>query len=128
MHGGTLEAAERRRGTRIGVHHLAARAATAALAAARQRTTHATSTDSTARRILVVDDNDDAAEMLAVMLHGWGHDTRVAYDGLDRARPSADEFQPEIVLLDLGLPDSTATRRDAGCARPRAAAPRWSWP
>ena len=55
------------------------------------------------RRILIVDDNVDAAEMLAVMLHGWGHDTRVVYDG-QSALTAAEEFQPEIVLLDLGLP------------------------
>jgi len=56
------------------------------------------------RRILVVDDNRDAAEMLAVMLSTWGQETRVAYDGME-ALAIAGAFQPDIVLLDIGLPD-----------------------
>src|SRR5262249_2287602 len=56
-----------------------------------------------ARRILVVDDNQDAAEMLAVMLSSWGQTTRVAYDGLS-ALEAAAEFEPQVVLLDIGLP------------------------
>jgi signal transduction histidine kinase len=56
------------------------------------------------RRVLVVDDNRDAAEMLAAMLGAWGQETRVAYDGKD-ALATAGAFQPEIVLLDIGLPD-----------------------
>jgi signal transduction histidine kinase len=73
------------------------------------------------RRILIVDDNVDAAEMLAVMLHGWGHDTRVVYDG-PSALTAAEEFQPEIVLLDLGLPTldgyETGRRlRETACGR-----------
>jgi signal transduction histidine kinase len=55
------------------------------------------------RRILVVDDNQDAAEMLAMMLTAWGQETRVAHDGL-AALDAATEFQPEVVLLDIGLP------------------------
>jgi signal transduction histidine kinase len=56
------------------------------------------------RRVLVVDDNHDAAEMLAVMLGTWGQETRVAHDGI-QALATAEAFQPEIVLLDIGLPD-----------------------
>ncbi len=55
------------------------------------------------RRILVVDDNVDAAEMLATMLAGWGQETRVVYDG-HAALSAAEEFHPELILLDLGLP------------------------
>jgi CheY-like chemotaxis protein len=56
------------------------------------------------RRILLVDDNRDAADSLALLLGLEGHDVRVAYAG----RPAielAHEFQPEIAVLDLGLPD-----------------------
>jgi signal transduction histidine kinase len=56
------------------------------------------------RRVLVVDDNRDAAEMLAAMLGAWGQETRVAYDGTE-ALASGSAFQPDIVLLDIGLPD-----------------------
>jgi signal transduction histidine kinase len=55
------------------------------------------------KRILIVDDNADAAEMLSVLLGGWGHETRVVYDGT-AALTVAEEFHPEVVLLDLGLP------------------------
>jgi CheY-like chemotaxis protein len=55
------------------------------------------------KRILVVDDNQDSAEMLAVLLQTWGQDTRVAFGGA-AALETGREFQPEIVLLDLGMP------------------------
>jgi PAS domain S-box-containing protein len=56
-----------------------------------------------ARRVLVVDDNRDAAAALAMLLSIAGHETRVAYDGLE-ALEAAETFRPEIVLLDIGLP------------------------
>jgi signal transduction histidine kinase len=54
-------------------------------------------------RVLVVDDNNDAADMMAVMLGRWGHEARSAYEG-STALEVAAAFQPEVVLLDLGLP------------------------
>jgi PAS domain S-box-containing protein len=54
-------------------------------------------------RILAVDDNRDAADSLAMMLRLMGHETRTAYDGLE-AVESAAAFQPDVVLLDIGLP------------------------
>ena len=55
------------------------------------------------RRVLVVDDNRDAAEMLGEALRHEGHEVREAYDGLT-ALVAAAQFQPQLVLLDLGLP------------------------
>ena len=55
------------------------------------------------RRVLVVDDNHDAADMLSAMLMGWGHDARPAYES-ETALALAEKFEPEIALLDLGLP------------------------
>jgi CheY-like chemotaxis protein len=55
------------------------------------------------RRILVVDDNRDAAESLGMLLGMVGHEVRVAHDGLE-ACAAAEEFRPDVVLLDLGLP------------------------
>ncbi|HVK67743.1 MAG TPA: PAS domain S-box protein [Polyangium sp.] len=55
------------------------------------------------RRVLIVDDNFDAAESLALMLGYLGHDTRVAHDGPSTIDIAA-AFQPEVVLLDIGLP------------------------
>jgi PAS domain S-box-containing protein len=55
------------------------------------------------RRILVVDDNRDAADSMAMMLSMTGHETRTAYDGLEAVQAAAG-FQPDVVLLDIGLP------------------------
>jgi PAS domain S-box-containing protein len=55
-------------------------------------------------RILVVDDNRDSADSLATLLGLMGNETRVAYDG-PGAVAATDEFQPHIVLLDLGMPE-----------------------
>jgi signal transduction histidine kinase len=56
------------------------------------------------RRILVVDDYADAAESLAEVLRDLGHDTRTALDGVSALREN-DRFHPQVVFLDLGLPD-----------------------
>jgi CheY-like chemotaxis protein len=53
--------------------------------------------------ILVVDDNRDAAESLAMLLQMWGHEVRTAHDGLAAVEEAA-AFQPDVVLLDIGLP------------------------
>jgi CheY-like chemotaxis protein len=55
------------------------------------------------RRILVVDDNTDTADSLAAMLGVLGHEARVAYDGA-QAIALADDFRPDIVLMDIGMP------------------------
>src|SRR5205823_2257276 len=55
------------------------------------------------RRVLVVDDNVDAAESLAILLRLWGHDVRITHTG-PQALERAEEYQPEIALLDIGLP------------------------
>lgn len=55
------------------------------------------------RRVLVVDDNRDAADSLEVMLRMAGNEVRIAYDGVEAVRV-AQEFQPSVVLLDLGMP------------------------
>ena len=55
------------------------------------------------RKILVVDDNRDAAETLAALMKLEGHDTRVALDA-ERALEIASEFEPEVALLDIGMP------------------------
>jgi CheY-like chemotaxis protein len=60
-------------------------------------------TTTIARRILVVDDNADSAESLAMLLKISGNETQVAHDGLE-AVEAAERFRPDVVLLDIGLP------------------------
>ncbi len=55
------------------------------------------------RRVLVVDDNRDSTESMEMLLKAWGHNARSARDGVE-ALDMAAEFQPEVVLLDIGLP------------------------
>jgi signal transduction histidine kinase/DNA-binding response OmpR family regulator len=55
------------------------------------------------RRVLIVDDNTDAAHSLAMLMEVSGHETHLCYDG-QSALTEAQEFQPDVVLLDIGLP------------------------
>jgi CheY-like chemotaxis protein len=55
------------------------------------------------RRILVVDDNHDSAISLGMMLNLMGNETFTAHDGL-AAVEAADQFRPDMILLDIGLP------------------------
>jgi two-component system CheB/CheR fusion protein len=55
------------------------------------------------RRILVVDDNKDAADSMRMLLRLTGNEIRVANDGLE-ALEAAEQFRPDLVLLDIGLP------------------------
>jgi CheY-like chemotaxis protein len=57
----------------------------------------------TGLRVLLVDDNVDAAEVLAEGLRTFGHEVAVAHDG-DGALAIAPAFQPDVALLDIGLP------------------------
>src|SRR2546421_10372873 len=54
-------------------------------------------------KVLVVDDNEDSADSLGTLLRMLGHEVHTAYDG-DDALASASAFQPEIAILDIGLP------------------------
>jgi len=57
-----------------------------------------------ALRILLVDDSHDAATATARLLTLAGHDVRTCGDGLSALRING-EWRPDVVLLDLGLPD-----------------------
>jgi CheY-like chemotaxis protein len=51
----------------------------------------------------VVDDNRDAAETTAMLLELMGNHVHKVYDG-EAAVAAAQEFRPEVVLCDIGLP------------------------
>ena len=55
-------------------------------------------------RILVVDDNVDAAETMALLLGLSGYDARTAFNGQE-ALDVAISFRPDVIFLDIGLPD-----------------------
>ena len=56
------------------------------------------------RRVLVVDDNRDAADSLGMLLGFLGAEVAVAHDGRSALDKMAT-FHPEVVLLDLGMPE-----------------------
>jgi CheY-like chemotaxis protein len=75
-------------------------------------------------RILVVDDNKDAAETLAELLRMLGNEVAVALNGSSAVERVA-QFGPDVVLLDIGLPDingyevARRVRRLEGIGQPR---------
>jgi CheY-like chemotaxis protein len=82
-------------------------------------------------RILVADDNVDAAETLSILLESMGHSVHRVNDG-EAAVAAAESFDPEVVLLDIGMPKLNgyeACRRmreqAAGAARTVVAVTGW---
>ena len=55
------------------------------------------------RRVLVADDNRDAAESMGMLLRLMGNEVRTVHDGL-QAVTEAEAFQPDVILLDIGMP------------------------
>jgi signal transduction histidine kinase len=55
------------------------------------------------RRILVVDDERLSAASWGKLLQNAGHEIRTAHDGFEAVEVS-EEFRPDVVLLDIGLP------------------------
>jgi CheY-like chemotaxis protein len=72
-------------------------------------------------RVLIVDDNRDAADSLNLLLASMGQNVYVAYDG-QSAIAAAKTFKPDVVLLDIGMPQMSgyevarALRADASAA------------
>jgi signal transduction histidine kinase len=57
-------------------------------------------------KVLIADDNRDAADSMAVLLQLRGYEVFVAYGGKD-ALKAAIQHQPQVLLLDIGMPDMT---------------------
>jgi CheY-like chemotaxis protein len=55
-------------------------------------------------RVLMVDDSVDFVESMAIMLRLSGYDVRTAHTG-PAALEAAIAFEPQVVLLDIGLPE-----------------------
>jgi CheY-like chemotaxis protein len=60
------------------------------------------------RRILVVDDDLDTVHSMALLFRGNGHEVQFAINGF-AALDIARKFRPDIVILDIGLPDFDGT-------------------
>jgi CheY-like chemotaxis protein len=56
------------------------------------------------RRVLIVEDNLDSVHLLAVLVRSMGYEADFAINGY-AALEVAERFRPDIVLLDLALPD-----------------------
>ncbi len=54
-------------------------------------------------RVLVVEDDESIADVLRRTLRQEGHEVRSSVDGVE-ALQAAEEFVPDLVILDLGLP------------------------
>ncbi|MDB5953188.1 MAG: hybrid sensor histidine kinase/response regulator, partial [Massilia sp.] len=60
--------------------------------------------DGTALSIILVDDNIDSADMMGALLGALGHSVEMAHDGAG-ALALAGERTPDVMILDIGLPD-----------------------
>jgi signal transduction histidine kinase/ActR/RegA family two-component response regulator len=56
------------------------------------------------RRVLIADDNRDGADSLAMLLRMQGHEVTVVHDGRE-ALAAFDRSHPNVVLLDIGMPE-----------------------
>jgi len=101
LHGGSVEAHSDGAGlgsefrVRLALPNALAPVAPEAIAAAARRAP---------LRLMVVDDNRDAADTCVMLLGSLGHDARAAYDGT-RALALATDFEPDVMLLDITMPD-----------------------
>ena len=59
-------------------------------------------------RVLVVDDDPQILRTLRINLTAHGYQVLLAPDGAAALRAAADE-QPDVIVLDLGLPDMDGT-------------------
>ena len=57
-----------------------------------------------ARRVLIIDDNADAVQTTQMLLELQGHNVQCTLDGPSGLKV-ARTFKPEVVLLDIGLPE-----------------------
>jgi CheY-like chemotaxis protein len=64
-----------------------------------------TSVNENRLRVLVVDDNADQAASEAMLLEMHGHKVEVVFDGPSALAKMTKREEPDVILLDIGLPD-----------------------
>jgi CheY-like chemotaxis protein/two-component sensor histidine kinase len=115
MHGGTIAAASKLgKGSTFTV-----RLPLVEAAAEESEPSRAAEVSGAGRRVLIVDDNADTARMTGRLLKSLGFEVRLCHDG-STAIDEAQEFRPEVVLLDIGLPglngfEVAQTLREEAC-------------
>jgi CheY-like chemotaxis protein len=55
-------------------------------------------------KVLVVDDEHDTVDSMVILLQTWGHEAVAAYSG-PQALSLAGAFDPDVVLMDIGMPE-----------------------
>lgn len=118
MHGGTIAVASRGRGHGSTFTVTLRTSAREAPPEPRALATFSAGAATLHCRVLVADDNVDAAEMMALLLGTMGCEVRTVYDGGAAVR-EAQDFRPDLLLLDLGMPGVTG---QAACRQIRAEA------
>jgi PAS domain S-box-containing protein len=101
LHGGTIEA--RSAGSGRGSEFIVRLPGSLVEGAVSAVSTVAVAAAPAAKRVLIVDDNRDGARAIARLLRTMGHEVATEYEGgvaLERAK----DFEPDVVLLDLGMP------------------------
>ncbi len=71
----------------------------------------------TNKKALVVEDDTNIAELLRLYLEKDGFDVLLAHDGAKGVELALGE-KPDIMLLDIMLPENPAGRSAARCGRP----------
>ncbi len=57
------------------------------------------------KRVLIIEDYADSAQLICVFLQSHGHTVEVAATGAEGLE-KAHAFQPDVIVCDLGLPDT----------------------
>jgi two-component system CheB/CheR fusion protein len=104
LHGGSVQAFSKghAQGSEFTVYLPAVPAGMASMASVTPEH-HSAPRQHSPRKVLIVDDNVDSALSLRMLLELDGHQVELAHDG-PMGLQKAEQLQPEVVLLDIGLP------------------------
>jgi signal transduction histidine kinase len=100
LHGGTVEAESG--GAGLG-SKFTVRIPLATTSAIKEKAEEPVASPTQALRVLVIDDQVEVALIVGWMLEEMGHEYRLIHDGR-LAVEAATEFEPDAILLDIGLP------------------------
>jgi PAS domain S-box-containing protein len=102
LHGGTVEA--RSDGSHCGSEFVVSLPVVVPMRERAARTAAPASEPAPSLRVLVADDNRDGADSCATLLELSGHTVVTAYNGRE-AFETAEQFRPDVALLDIGMPE-----------------------